>query len=90
MKYSSQTGMVFCVACILALLLTSDSGAQRTTQALHPTDIRYKVKTIQGGHTTETTTLIKGQRKRSGSMLLQCDLKREVIISDSTRKYFVT
>src|SRR5437870_9021854 len=76
-------------ACGLALLLTAETGAQRMTPAVHPTDIRYKTKVTQRGHTTESTTLIKGQRKRTGSMLLQCDLKRELMISDTTRKYFI-
>jgi hypothetical protein len=64
--------------------------------------VRYKVTLASGGagdHSSETVTMIKGARERSEShmgygydtvTITQCDLKRTLQISDTTKKYVIT
>jgi hypothetical protein len=61
-------------------------------------DLKVKQKTTTGGQTNESTVMIKGARQRSESAygggasqtsILQCDLRRSLIINDQTRRYFV-
>lgn len=67
-----------------------------TTVAL--ADLKVKQKTTTGGQTSESTVMIKGARQRSESAygggasqtsILQCDLRRTLILNDQTRRYFV-
>jgi hypothetical protein len=64
-------------------------------------DLKVKQKTTTGGQTFESTVMIKGQRERRESAfggagggtsqvsLLQCDLRRSLIINEHTRRYLV-
>lgn len=63
------------------------------------TDLKITYRQSTSGQSMETTTMLKGQRERSEMKMghgmdiiniTQCDLKRTVQISDSTRKYVVT
>ncbi len=63
-------------------------------------DLKVKQKTTIGGHTYESTVMIKGQRQRNESAfgggapaqvsILQCDLRRTLLINDATRRYLVS
>ena len=65
-------------------------------------DLKVKQKTTTGGQTFESTVMIKGQRERRESTfggagsgtsqvsLLQCDLRRSLIINEQTRRYLVS
>jgi hypothetical protein len=62
-------------------------------------DLKITYRQTTSGQSMETTTMLKGQRERSEMKMghgmdiiniTQCDLKRTVQISDSTRKYVVT
>src|SRR5258705_735437 len=62
-------------------------------------DLKLTYRTTTSGQSMENTTMLKGQRERSEMKfgqgmdiinITQCDLKRTVQISDSTRKYVIT
>ena len=63
------------------------------------TDLKITYRQTTSGQTMESTTMLKGQRERSEMKMghgmdiiniTQCDLKRTIQISDSTRKYVIT
>ena len=63
------------------------------------TDLRITYRSTTSGQSHESSTLIKGKRQRTemrmgqGTDIInitQCDLKRNIQVSDSTRKYVVT
>ncbi|HEX8181041.1 MAG TPA: hypothetical protein VF525_15950 [Pyrinomonadaceae bacterium] len=59
-------------------------------------DLKVRQKNTTGGQTYESTVMIKGARQRSESAvgagqtsILQCDLRRTLLINDNTRRYLV-
>lgn len=73
----------------------------RNTPAAPPprNDLKITYRTTTSGQSLETTTMLKGARERSEmnlgfgreiTTLTQCDLKRTIQISDSTKKYVIT
>ncbi len=60
-------------------------------------DLKVKQKTTIGGQSFESTVLIKGARQRSENggpaagpaSIMQCDLRRTLMINDQTRRYYV-
>jgi len=87
---------------VTLFVLTSVSAFVGQKVAANDFRVRYKV-TLEsggaGGHETETVTMIKGARERSEShmgygydtvTITQCDLKRTLQISDTTKKYVIT
>ncbi|HEX8069565.1 MAG TPA: hypothetical protein VF546_06420 [Pyrinomonadaceae bacterium] len=73
----------------LGLLLLSVAPAARA-------DLKVKQKSTFGGQSFESTVLIKGARQRSESQagagqvsIMQCDLRRTLMLNEQTRRYFV-
>jgi hypothetical protein len=99
-------GLTFCVLLLLVILPASISAQRtRNRPAAQPaqpparSDLKITYRTTTSGHSMENTTMLKGSRERSemkfgGGMdiinVTQCDLKRTIQISDSTRKYVIT
>lgn len=63
------------------------------------TDLKITYRQTTSGQSMESTTMLKGARERSEMKMghgmdiinvTQCDLKRTIQISDSTRKYIIT
>ena len=87
---------------VTLFVLTSVSAFVGQKVAANDFRVRYKVTLASGGtgdHSSETVTMIKGARERSEShmgygydtvTITQCDLKRTLQISDTTKKYVVT
>ncbi|MGB8508307.1 MAG: hypothetical protein WCD76_07875, partial [Pyrinomonadaceae bacterium] len=72
--------------------------AMRPAVAPTPADIKIRTKTTIEGNSYERTEYIKGARERtesamgggfSSTSILQCDLKRMVMVSDRSRMYMV-
>ncbi|MFN2492004.1 MAG: hypothetical protein ABR501_03865 [Pyrinomonadaceae bacterium] len=90
----------------LVLLAVSASSffaqRQRNRPVAQPapvTNLKVTYKTTMGGHTSQSTTMIRGPRERSEMQLApgmemvaitQCDLKRTIQLSDKMKKYVVT
>jgi hypothetical protein len=64
-------------------------------------DFKITIKNTMAGQTSQSTTMIKGQRERSESSMAggmnvgqvnitQCDLKRSIKINEQARKYMIT
>jgi hypothetical protein len=90
------------VYAVLFLVVAAISVALAQTRPASDFKVRYKV-TISGpgtpGQTSESVTMIKGARERSENRtgygfdsvtITQCDLKRTIQLSDSTKKYVIT
>lgn len=91
---------------LLAVSVSAIFAQQRRTRnnpapAPQPaqTDLRITYRSTTSGQTHESSTLIKGKRQRTemrmgqGTDIInitQCDLKRTIQVSDSTRKYVIT
>jgi hypothetical protein len=89
---------------LLSLVAVSGVAAQQPRRrgpapaAAPKPDLRIKYRVNTGGQAMESVTMLKGARERNetntGYMnmvnLVQCDLKRTIQLSDSTRKYVVT
>lgn len=81
---------VFNLACACAVLLCAAASARA--------DLRIKQRSTVQGQSFESEVAIKGQRQRTeqqiGPMknvsIMQCDMKRILNISETTRKYTVT
>lgn len=85
-------------------LVAGITSAQRRTDADKPLtgDFKITIKQTVAGHSTQATTMIKGQRERSETSInagtytmntvsiTQCDMKRTIQINDRGRKYLVT
>ena len=74
----------------------SRTGRQRTSAA---NDLTIKYRTTMAGHTSESTSMIKGARERSESHstyggdainIMQCDLKRSIQINEKSQRYLIT
>jgi hypothetical protein len=60
-------------------------------------DFKIRQKMTMGGRTTESAVMIKGARERTESeqmgiksvTIMECDLKRTIMISDVEKKYFI-
>ena len=84
------------------VILTSVSAFVGQKVAANDFRVRYKVTLASGGtgdHSSETVTMIKGARERSEShmgygydtvTITQCDLKRTLQISDTSKQYVIT
>lgn len=99
-------GMSLVGTLVLVVMLTSAAIAQRTRNrpgappaAPARTDLKITYRTTTSGQSMETTTMLKGARERSEMKVgygrdiinvTQCDLKRTIQISDSTKKYVIT
>jgi hypothetical protein len=85
--------------------VTAISFAQRrpdTAEKPITGDFKITIKNTMAGYSSQSTTMIKGQRERSetntaaggmntGSVnITQCDLRRTIQVNDSTRKYMIT
>jgi hypothetical protein len=87
---------------ITFFVLASVSAYVSQNRAANDFRVKYKVTLESGGagaHSTETVTMIRGARERSEShmgygydtvTITQCDLKRTLQISDTTKKYVIT
>ncbi|MEP6635496.1 MAG: hypothetical protein ABJB97_02130 [Acidobacteriota bacterium] len=88
---------------LASAVLASGSLAQqrrpRPAAAAAPApDLKIKYRTTTSGQSSEVVTMLKGMRERSESHsgygdsvnITQCDLKRTMQVSDSTRKYLIT
>lgn len=98
-RLSLFTFLIFAIA-----IITSVTSAQRKPDADKPIagDFKITIKQTVGGQTTQSTTLIKGQRERSETSMgageyamktiniTQCDMKRTIQINDRARKYLIT
>lgn len=98
--------LVALLAGILAVsAATAISFAQRRpdpTEKPISGDFKITIKTTTAGHSSQSTTMIKGQRERSETNMMvggmnmgsvhitQCDLKRTIQINDRARKYTIT
>jgi hypothetical protein len=78
---------------------TRKPAAAPASTAPAKTDLKITYRQTTSGQSMETTTMLKGARERSEMKMgygrdiinvTQCDLKRTVQISDSTRKYVIT
>ncbi|MGI9068811.1 MAG: hypothetical protein ACR2HX_20710 [Pyrinomonadaceae bacterium] len=91
------------LAGVLVLLVISSSAfmAQRPKNPSAPArnDLKIKYRVTTSGQPMETTTMLKGARERSEMKMgmgmdiisiTQCDLKRTIQLSDTTRKYVIT
>src|SRR6266403_1852799 len=83
-----QTLLKTAIAALFVLLLSTVSFA----------DIRIKKKQDLAGRTVTSEVAIKGARERSESEIMpgmksitirECDLKRNITINESARKYFI-
>jgi hypothetical protein len=87
---------------VTLFVLASVSAFVGQNRAANDFRVRYKV-TVEsggaGGRSSETITMIKGARERSEShmgygydtvTITQCDLKRTIQLSDTTKKYVIT
>jgi len=85
--------------------LTAISFAQRRPEPAEKPitgDFKITLRTTMSGQSTESTTMIKGVRERTESSMAvggmniksvdikQCDLRRNIKVSDSARKYMIT
>ena len=99
-----NTGLIFLVT-FLAVVSASAIFAQQRRNRPGPAaapppqaDLTIKFRSTTSGQSYESTTMIKGKRERSEmsmgqnnmTTITQCDLKRTIQISDSSRKYFIT
>src|ERR1041384_4021547 len=68
--------------------------------AIAHADLKVKQRRTTGGQTLENTVMIKGERQRTESPsgdaqgvgqvnILQCDLRRMLLINDSAHRYLV-
>lgn len=96
-RVSLFLAMAFLMICTTVLL--AQRPRNRTTATPEPVNLKIRYKTSVAGQSSESTTMIKGNRERSEMRLgygmdivnlTQCDLKRTVQISDKTRKYMIT
>jgi hypothetical protein len=96
-RVSLFLAMAFLMICSSVLL--AQRPHNRTTATPEPVNLKIGYKTSVAGQSSESTTMIKGNRERSEMRLgygmdiinlTQCDLKRTVQISDKTRKYMIT
>ena len=99
-----NTGLIFLVT-FLAVVSASAIFAQQRRNRPAPAaaappqaDLTIKFRSTTSGQSYESSTMIKGKRERSEmsmgqnnmTTITQCDLKRTIQISDSSRKYFIT
>ncbi len=99
-----NTGLIVLVTLLAAVSASAIFAQQRRNRPAPaaapapPADLTLKFRSTTSGQSYESTTMIKGKRERSemnmgqGNMttITQCDLKRTIQISDSSRKYFIT
>ena len=90
---------VFLITLFILATVSAFVGQNRSANDFR---VRYKVTVASGGaagHETESVTMIKGARERSESRMgygydnitiTQCDLKRTIQLSDTTKKYVIT
>ena len=90
--------LIFAVSIVSAI-----TSAQRRTETDKPVtgDFKITYKTSVAGQSTQSTTMIKGQRERSETSInagaysmntvsiTQCDMKRTIQINDRARKYLI-
>ena len=90
------TAVVFVCLCSVSLFF-----GQTRTRTGNDFKVRYKTSMMSAGtpgQSSESVTMIKGARERSENSgygfnsvnITQCDLKRSIQISESTRKYVIT
>jgi hypothetical protein len=75
-------------------------GPAPAPTAAAKSDLRIKYRMNTGGQTMESVTMLKGARERNETSMgymnmnmvniVQCDLRRTIQLSDSTRKYVIT
>lgn len=89
---------------LLILAVASVTSAQRRTEADKPLtgDFKITYKSAMSGQSTQSTTMIKGQRERNETSIsagayamnqvsiTQCDMRRTVQLNDRGRKYLIT
>jgi hypothetical protein len=93
----------FClVSCLAIITAYGQTRPRPATAGAADFKVKYKVTfmSVGGqGQTSESITMIKGPRERSESRMgqgydtiniTQCDMKRTIQISDTTRKYVIT
>jgi hypothetical protein len=99
-----NTGLIVLVTFLAVVSASAIFAQQRRTRpapAAAPApqaDLTIKFRSTTSGQSYESTTMIKGKRERSEmnmgqnnmTTITQCDLKRTIQISDSSRKYFIT
>jgi hypothetical protein len=97
-------GISLAVSLILLAVSSTAIVAQRprnrpATTAPPANDLKITYRQTTSGHSMESTTMLKGARERSEMKMgqgfdminvTQCDLKRTLQISDSTKKYIIT
>jgi hypothetical protein len=99
------TAIFFCLISCLALATSYGQTRPRPATARAPAadfKVKYKVTFMSmggQGQTNESVTMIKGPRERSETRMgqgydtiniTQCDMKRTIQISDTTKKYVIT
>ena len=96
--------ILFSVLVVTISLVSAISSAQRKPADDKPItgDFKITVRTTVAGQSSESTTMIKGARERSETSMgaagfssksvniTQCDMRRTIQISDSSRKYLIT
>ena len=102
--YRTLTLIFFCALSVMAMATGYAQTRPRPATGAAAADfkVRYKVTYTSGGapgQSSESLTLIKGPRERSEMRMgqgydminiTQCDLKRTIQISDTTKKYVIT
>ncbi|HSS19110.1 MAG TPA: hypothetical protein VLL54_03490 [Pyrinomonadaceae bacterium] len=97
----TTAAVVLALTAFLTASMAQRTGNRPPAQPTRPAanDLKITYRTTTSGQSSESTTMLKGARERSemkfgGGMeminLTQCDLKRTVQLSDSTRKYVIT
>lgn len=85
-------------------LTAAISSAQRRTETEKPItgDFKIAVRMTVAGNSTQSTTMIKGQRERTETSIsagsynmntvniTQCDMRRTIQVNDRARKYLIT
>jgi hypothetical protein len=100
-RYRGLLVLFLLTVSVSAIFAQQRRGRNNPAPATPPaqTDLRITYRSTTSGQSHESSTLIKGKRQRTemrmgqGTDIInitQCDLKRNIQVSDSTRKYVIT
>lgn len=96
--------LLFALIVCAVSLTAAISSAQRRTETEKPVagDFKIAFRMTVAGNSTQSTTMIKGQRERTETSIsagtynmttvniTQCDMRRTIQINDRARKYLIT
>lgn len=104
-RLAAMAAIIMLMSSLAAAQQTRRPATQRpapqrpAAQTAPDNNLKIKYKTVTAGQTSESTTMIRGARERSEMRfgygmdiinITQCDLKRNIQISDKTRKYVIS